>query len=504
MTATRLCLLTLCAALASTAAIVPAAPAAAQTCEGDCNGDRSVAIGEIIRGVRIAFGDASIGDCRAMDGDGNGAVGINELVAAVNRALQGCGGPVPPTSTPTHTNTPVPTNTPLAPTPTNTPVPTTSDEAALAAAARGATDPILRFFDLQASIGTAASVAGRARAAAGAAAGVSGCQQLDCPRFGTQEVCCSDTQFSQFFDNCTFDDALGRISLNGLVDLISDTADVCTGAIPVGASFTASLQNFTQDVIFPDGSFSRTFQELSETFEVMPGGCTVSQPDPFGFGIRGDGRRFIDGELQQFQGDGFGNFLVDSASEVHALGIEAGSTQQPGGCTVAAALRGSITTADVRVGTQFTTEFIGFHVDQHPQAGALLLGLNGTVTDCLGGDVILSTIEPLRIAPGDPCFTAGRLEAQTAGGTASVTFTESAGLDFDFGADGSIDQHFATCTDVPADKCRTSVVGLCGACSALNECEGGLVCFPCSADCSGDIQRCSLPDTFVTCADGVF
>jgi hypothetical protein len=224
------------AALVSTYAIVPAARAAAQTCEGDCNGDRSVTIDEILRGIRIAFGDAPSGDCRAMDGDGNGAVTVDELVAAITQALQGCGGQ--------------------------------TDEAALAASTRVATESIFRLFDLQASLGTAASVAVRSRAATGQSAGVSGCQQLDCSLFGTQEDCCSGNQFSQSFSNCTFHDDLGRVvSLDGLFDLISDTADVCTGAIPVGASFAASLSNFTQDLMFPDGSFSRTFQELTETFE---------------------------------------------------------------------------------------------------------------------------------------------------------------------------------------------------------------------------------------------
>ena len=167
-------------------------------------------------------------------------------------------------------------------------------------------------------------------------------------------------------------------------------------------------------------------------------------------------------------------------------------------------LRGSLTNADVRVGVQFTAAFTGFHADQRLQAGALVLGLNGTVgADCVG-DVALSTVEPVRIAPGDACFTAGHLETRSEFGAASVTYTEGAGLDFDFGADGSVDQHFATCTDVPADMCTTSVVGLCGACSALNQCQTGLVCFPCSANCSGDTRRCSLPDTFVTCADGIF
>jgi hypothetical protein len=110
------------ASAAETDATVAAAPAAAQTCNGDCNDDHSVAIDEIILGVRMALGDAPIGDCRAMDGDGNGAVTVNELIAAITRALQGCGGPVPPTGTPTRTKAPVPTATVTRPsTPANTP-----------------------------------------------------------------------------------------------------------------------------------------------------------------------------------------------------------------------------------------------------------------------------------------------------------------------------------------------------------------------------------------------
>jgi hypothetical protein len=390
------------------------------------------------------------------------------------------------------------------PTSTNTPVPTI-DEAALASSARVATESIMRLFDMQASVDAAASVAARARAAAVGSAGVSGCQQLDCAVFGTQENCCSDTQFSQFFSDCTFDDDLGRvITLNGLFDVIRDSADVCTGAIPTGANFAVSIQNFTQDVFFPDGSFSRTFEEVGETFEVAPGGCTLTEPDEIGFGIRGDGRRSIDGEVQHFHSDGFANVVVDSASEVHPLQIAVSSTHESAGCTVAGALTGSLTGADFRVGSQFSADFADFHFNQVPQADTLDLAVSGTVgTDCLGA-VTLSTVEPLRVAPGDTCFTGGRLEAQLADGTVSMTSTESGGLDLDFGADGSVDQRFASCTDVPAGPCKTKLAGLCGACSTFDECQTGLGCFPCVSDCSGDTRRCALSDTFVTCEDGDF
>jgi len=54
---------------------------------GDCNGDGTVDIGELIAAVNVALGSAAVETCPAADGDGNGAVAVNELIAAVNAAL---------------------------------------------------------------------------------------------------------------------------------------------------------------------------------------------------------------------------------------------------------------------------------------------------------------------------------------------------------------------------------------------------------------------------------
>ena len=64
---------------------------AAPPCAGDCNGNGSVAINELITAVNIALGNTAIDACAAADGNANGEVAINELIAAVNRALNGCG-----------------------------------------------------------------------------------------------------------------------------------------------------------------------------------------------------------------------------------------------------------------------------------------------------------------------------------------------------------------------------------------------------------------------------
>jgi hypothetical protein len=59
-------------------------------CAGDCNGDGSVAVNELITGVNIALGNTTVASCPSFDRNGDGSVSINELIAAVNAALAGC------------------------------------------------------------------------------------------------------------------------------------------------------------------------------------------------------------------------------------------------------------------------------------------------------------------------------------------------------------------------------------------------------------------------------
>ncbi len=59
-------------------------------CVGDCDGNGSVAINELILAVNIALGNAAVEACTAADANGNGSVAINELIQAVNNALTGC------------------------------------------------------------------------------------------------------------------------------------------------------------------------------------------------------------------------------------------------------------------------------------------------------------------------------------------------------------------------------------------------------------------------------
>jgi hypothetical protein len=71
-------------------AILLAGAAAEAQCVGDCNGDDSVAINELIIGVNIALGSQPLSACEAFDCEHTGQVPINCLIQGVNNALDGC------------------------------------------------------------------------------------------------------------------------------------------------------------------------------------------------------------------------------------------------------------------------------------------------------------------------------------------------------------------------------------------------------------------------------
>ena len=59
-------------------------------CAGDCSGDFSVSVGEIISAVSIALGKAPLADCEGGDGDYDGDISVDDLVRSVANALGGC------------------------------------------------------------------------------------------------------------------------------------------------------------------------------------------------------------------------------------------------------------------------------------------------------------------------------------------------------------------------------------------------------------------------------
>lgn len=62
-------------------------------CSGDCSGDGTVSISEVVLAINIALGLAERAACLPADANGDGSVSITELVYALQRALDGCSAP---------------------------------------------------------------------------------------------------------------------------------------------------------------------------------------------------------------------------------------------------------------------------------------------------------------------------------------------------------------------------------------------------------------------------
>ncbi len=69
-------------------------------CPCDCNNDGGVSVNEVIIAVNIALNRVGTSSCSAADSDADGRVAIGEIIAGVNAALRGCDTAVPATPTP--------------------------------------------------------------------------------------------------------------------------------------------------------------------------------------------------------------------------------------------------------------------------------------------------------------------------------------------------------------------------------------------------------------------
>lgn len=60
------------------------------SCVGDCGGDSTVSVDELLRMVNIALGSSAMAECQAGDNNGDRGVTVDEILDAVHNAINGC------------------------------------------------------------------------------------------------------------------------------------------------------------------------------------------------------------------------------------------------------------------------------------------------------------------------------------------------------------------------------------------------------------------------------
>jgi hypothetical protein len=75
------------------AAAVDGSLTLAPPCAGDCDGDLSVELSELVLGVNVALGQSPVALCGRIDGDRSGQVTVDELLEGVASTMRSC--PIP-------------------------------------------------------------------------------------------------------------------------------------------------------------------------------------------------------------------------------------------------------------------------------------------------------------------------------------------------------------------------------------------------------------------------
>lgn len=73
-----------------TATVGGPSPTPGQGCVGDCDGNGTVTVDEIVTMVNVALGTQSVSNCPPGDPSGDGSVTVDEILTAIQNALAGC------------------------------------------------------------------------------------------------------------------------------------------------------------------------------------------------------------------------------------------------------------------------------------------------------------------------------------------------------------------------------------------------------------------------------
>jgi hypothetical protein len=364
-------------------------------CTGDCNGDGSVTIDELITGVAIVLETTPLTACPVLAGGGTGHVDVSRLLIAVTNAIDGCPAGV-------------------------------GDPAiGVVAATTRAMSAISAF-----ALSITAAVNGSVNTSP---AGV-------CPEGGTNAQTCQDLGGGRVslplnLSNCGFNTAGGVLLLDGTVTLTGK--GYCPGtllpaAIDVEFDVTATLGDKAAPVKVSQYAVQGTL------------GGVVFGPAPCA--IAG-GHLTVNGSASEaIPGRGTSTLQMHDTRLTLLFG-DFNSKCEPAMSSVQ--LDGDVSVADAFGATPFAFDATLSKLSVVERSGAAG-GAGATVSGaidaaCAGGPIEVTTADPLSSVSGDPCPTAGMLTVASSR-VASVV---------EYAADGSVEVDASAPRSCLAEPLRT-------------------------------------------------
>jgi hypothetical protein len=439
---------------------VAALPARAQVCTGDCNDNGQVAVNELVIGINIGLGLVGGTACPALEEE-DGTVPIDEMITAVDNALNGCPGAVPsatpteveteePTATPTEasgtatttpeatatvpvggtetatpeatetttpeatvTSTEVPSATPTQlPTETGTPEP---DLDVVAGATTAALNGVNAIPNLISAI--VAGVVGPGGAGQGSGAGVDTCELG-----GTVTDSGSLTGANGLtitLDMCEVSRPGGSVLFHGTVNVR------ITNVIQVTGTATADVR-----IVFKDGLGATTLTTTANLSAAVDLAVRLAGPaDTCDFEVGPldvvltQVLMTLNGDLSSETADGtlvtmtFDDTMANLAIQTYGAGCVPTeyTLELDGGAQVvqfAGGGGGGAGTPSI----SFSLFFVDFIIDAESGSGMSQVEMSGKITaDCFGGTVTLSTPERIQLLLGEFCPENGTVDVQDLG-----------------------------------------------------------------------------------------
>lgn len=410
-------------------------------CFGDCDEDGRVEINELVSGVEMALGRLAVTSCFDLNGDGH--VMVDELISAIGAAVYGCvSGTPPPTTTP-GVRTPTPT-----PSPTATTSPGGSSVPQRAAGTIQATSTAFLAVPnaIAALLTSVSSIFGGA-----GGAGLIDNIPFPCPGGGGGTVSCDMQLFppgpptyTVVINACKVDGPGGvTLAINGQITATGEQGDFC-GTVP--NNMTINISNLTAQATGPDGSMT------TATFTNLSGSLALSGDDPQCsyniFALRITGTVGVESKNAQ------GETVVSTQATFHSgstieIAVEQYSAEGCAPVIYTVTINGGVGFVTPEV--EFDATFDDYQLRTDSTSGVNTVEVSGDITSgCLGGPVSLATTDALVMRPDSPCPTQGRVEANHAGITDVLTYTNGQ-LQVTFGADASTET--VSCRDPSLYDC---------------------------------------------------
>ncbi|MEO8601993.1 MAG: hypothetical protein ABI629_05400 [bacterium] len=364
------------------------------TCAGDCDGDGSVSVDNLIVIVNIILGALAPSACGAADVTRDGDVDVSDAVAAVNSALNGCPPP-------------------------------------------RALDPASAALSIARALAQMPRLAGVVATSLGALDG-----EGECALGGSYSGTCEDSGAGTRLNvvtvaACREPSTEGPVELDGMVDVI-------------GAGYCLTSLSLPDVRFVVDGRSTLLGADDAPLVAVdldMTVNLTRLITGPSPCGLKGGEATLQGRAVHHTPGDYELSLTFDATNDVTEFADFVGMCDPARLRTVIdgpVAITDTYGAARFSEAVTFDNMVIGLDV---PNRQMRLDG--GVESDHFGGHAHLLTLEPLDYFPERPCFSGGSIAVGLPTGTAQLTMRADGSVTVDADGDGTIDATYPSCLDLP-------------------------------------------------------